>query len=93
MFAFREMGKGLEVIANFCQIINMLRSFTQTAYNQCLDELHRSIQAEANDSLQKVAEKTYAENRSGDNEMIQQIALFHLMDRGRHVVLLPLMVW
>ena len=62
------MGKGLEAIVNFCQIMNMLRPFTQTAYDRCLDELHCSIQAEANDSLQKVTEKTYAENRSGDNE-------------------------
>ena len=48
--------------------MNMLRPFTQTAYDRCLDELHCSIQAEANDSLQKVTEKTYAENISGDNE-------------------------
>ena len=40
----------------------------QAAYDVCLYELYCSIQAEANDSLQKVAEKTYAENRSGDNE-------------------------
>ena len=26
-------------------------------------------------------------------KMIQQIELFHLMDRGRHVVLVPLMMW
>ena len=57
VFAFREMGKGLEAIVNFCQIMNMLRPFTQTAYDQCLDELHCNIQAEVNDSLQKVAEK------------------------------------
>ena len=57
VFAFREMGKGLEAIVNCCQIMNMLRPFTQTAYDRCLDELHRSIQAEVNDSLQKVAEK------------------------------------
>ena len=64
--------------------MNMLRLFTQIAYDRCLDELHRSIQAEANDSLQKVAEKTYAENRYGDNENDPaKIALFHLMDRGR----------
>ena len=63
-----KMGKGVEAIVNFCQIMNMLRPFMQTAYDRCLDELHCSIQAEVNDSLQKVTEKTYAENRSGDNE-------------------------
>ena len=48
--------------------MNMLRPLTQTVYDRCLDELHHSIQAEANDLLQKVTEKTYAENKSGDNE-------------------------
>ena len=52
---------------NFCQMMNMLRPPTQTAYGRSLDELHCSIQAEANDLLQKVTDKTYVENRSGDN--------------------------